>query len=341
MKRATLIVPPPFHGDRILDPKDALNRDDCLAFFHELKASLFRRGYHLRTQDFHPAETSELCLYVNLPRKKMKEGSSLIPRDRSHLLMLESEVTLPSQWSRRRHLPFRTVFTWNDDWADNQKYFKFTHAFRIPKKVHNARFERERLCTLISSGHIAFYRNELYSERIKSIRWFEKNHPEAFEFYGIGWDRPAFTGNRIVNLCNRIPGLRKWAAPELRSWRGPVTNKQDALARYRFAICYENVYGIRGYITEKIFDCMFAGTIPIYWGAEEISDVIPEDCFVDRRRFKSHEDLYEYLTAMSESEHARRIRVIESFLQSKAADQFDAAMVADQLVRTAIERTLV
>jgi hypothetical protein len=30
---------------------------------------------------------------------------------------------------------------------------------------------------------------ELYSKRVEAIKWFEKNHPEDFDFYGIGWDR--------------------------------------------------------------------------------------------------------------------------------------------------------
>ena len=48
-----------------------------------------------------------------------------------------------------------------------------------------------------------------------------------------------------------------------------------------FAICYENARDIPGYITEKIFDCFFAGCVPIYWGgAPNVTDHIPANTFI-------------------------------------------------------------
>ena len=40
----------------------------------------------------------------------------------------------------------------------------------------------------------------------------------------------------------------------------------ENLANYRFNLCPENSLG-EGYITEKIFDSIRSGCIPIYWGA--------------------------------------------------------------------------
>ena len=50
--------------------------------------------------------------------------------------------------------------------------------------------------------------------------------------------------------------------------------------QYRFIICFENSYN-PGYITEKIFNCMLADTIPIYSGSPIIHDFINPDCFVN------------------------------------------------------------
>ena len=46
---------------------------------------------------------------------------------------------------------------------------------------------------------------------------------------------------------------------------GPVPDKRNFLASFRFCICFENSSGT-GYITEKLFDAWLAGCIPIYWG---------------------------------------------------------------------------
>ena len=75
-------------------------------------------------------------------------------------------------------------------------------------------------------------------------------------------------------------------SPFFPSWKGPIDNKKKVLEQYRFAICYENVQDSPGYITEKIFDCFFAGCIPLYRGASNISDYIPSSCYIDRRKLK-------------------------------------------------------
>ena len=38
-------------------------------------------------------------------------------------------------------------------------------------------------------------------------------------------------------------------------------------------------------MTEKLFDCFFSGTVPVYWGAPDVFDWVPADCFIDMRQF--------------------------------------------------------
>jgi hypothetical protein len=52
--------------------------------------------------------------------------------------------------------------------------------------------------------------------------------------------------------------------------------------KYKFIICYENSYA-DGYITEKIFNCFFAKTIPIYKGSEKITNYINKNSFINGR----------------------------------------------------------
>ena len=44
-------------------------------------------------------------------------------------------------------------------------------------------------------------------------------------------------------------------------------------------------------MTEKIFDCFYAGTIPLYLGATDITDLIPADAYIDCRRLSSWEQI--------------------------------------------------
>jgi hypothetical protein len=107
-----------------------------------------------------------------------------------------------------------------------------------------------------------------------------------------------------------------------KNYRGTVTCPRECLKHYRFCICYENMRDVRGYITEKLFNCLISYCVPIYWGASNITDYVPEGCFIDRRAFTDYETLYQYLKQMSAAEYARYLENIVQFLQSPAALKF-------------------
>jgi hypothetical protein len=52
--------------------------------------------------------------------------------------------------------------------------------------------------------------------------------------------------------------------------------------QYKFIICYENSYK-NGYVTEKIFNCFLAKTLPIYKGAPNVKEYFNEGSFIDAR----------------------------------------------------------
>lgn len=62
--------------------------------------------------------------------------------------------------------------------------------------------------------------------------------------------------------------------------------------KYKFIICFENSYNT-GYVTEKIFNCFFAKTIPIYLGDPDICKYINPESFIDARSNNWHERLKE------------------------------------------------
>lgn len=150
-------------------------------------------------------------------------------------------------------------------------------------------------------------RIELYSERRRAIRYF--HHHEGFHLYGGGWDRWRLGVSY---------GDYKAA---LRCWQGRCENKIETLSAYRFSICYDNTI-FPGYITEKIFDCFYAGCVPVYLGAPDISDYIPRECFIDRRRFGTYQELDKFLAQLGPTEFDAYRQAIENFLQSTAFDPF-------------------
>ena len=48
------------------------------------------------------------------------------------------------------------------------------------------------------------------------------------------------------------------------------SRKLSLLARYKFTLAFENSRAA-GYVTEKLFQPLIAGSLPIYWGAPDVA----------------------------------------------------------------------
>jgi hypothetical protein len=55
--------------------------------------------------------------------------------------------------------------------------------------------------------------------------------------------------------------------------------KEDGLDSYRYSVAIENSC-INSYITEKFYDCIITGCVPLYFGAPNIADYFPEKSFI-------------------------------------------------------------
>ena len=111
---------------------------------------------------------------------------------------------------------------------------------------------------------------------------------------------------------------------QFHSYIGEVESKHKVLINYKFSICYENAFNLPGYITEKIFDSFFAGNIPVYLGANDICDQIPSNTFIDKRNFKSYEELYSYMKNMPEGVYNSYLNAIRAYLNSDMIQKFSA-----------------
>ena len=102
-----------------------------------------------------------------------------------------------------------------------------------------------------------------------------------------------------------------------KAFKGELETKWETLASYDFALCFENAY-IKGYLTEKLFECLRVGTIPIYLGATDIEELVPPDCFIDMRRFADYSELLTYLKELDQQAVRRYREAGRAFLELKS-----------------------
>lgn len=204
------------------------------------------------------------------------------------------------------------VYTIDDDLVDNSKFFKFYYPVLQPMLTSLPSFTEKNLCAMIV-GH-------WFSERLPIVDFFAGKPADSLHLYGIP---PQQYENHPMSK-GRIPGF--YSGPE----------KLNVLKQYKFSICFENTHTTPGYITEKIFDAFAAGCVPIYWGPNNVEKYIPAECFIDYRKF-NNEELYDFITSMTESEYGQYLTCIQVYLESEEAQLFSMEHFEEALLQAALD----
>lgn len=329
MKNCSLVMSG-VRQDELFNLGSNLNRDNGFNSWVILRDTFLKHQFSLHTDDVNGDNDVAFELHVEAQRTGVS-----VP---CYLLMLETPQVCPANGIDENLACYRKIFTWNDALVDKKRFVKanFPNLLRVHPVDGFAK--RDRFCCLISGNRTLDAQDEriLYTERVKVIRWFETHAPQDFDLYGVDWDMPVIPSGLRGKLLRRFwRGLSCLVKLHpFPSYRGRVQHKREVLQYTRFSLCYENIRDIPGYITEKIFDSFFSGCVPVYWGASNVSDYIPADCFIDRRRFADTEAVYKHLKNMTEDEFRGYQQRIATYLQSDAAYPFSAEAMAETIVNT-------
>lgn len=291
-------ITPGYWGELFSIHNPVFNRDNCLEVLYRLREVAKDAGYELlqadNLNDLHDFEylvVFDVLLWD-------EEVLARYPKEKKILFLWEPPSVIAADYDLENHRNYSKVITWRDDLVDGKKYFKFHYPVLRPMIPVTIDYKYKNLCTLIACNKGSTYPGELYSERRNLIAFYENNPSADFTLFGKGWPTT------------------------IKKYGGPIHTKVDYLKYFRFCYAYENVKGIPGYITEKIFDTFQAGTVPIYWGAPNISDYIPENCYILRENFPDDEALYSYIKNMSEAEYQSYIENIRKYLSSEKAQAY-------------------
>lgn len=291
-------ITPGFWGQLFAIENPLFNRDGGLEVLYQLREEAKRVGYELIQADALDNLGDFEYLVVFDVFLDQLPAIAKYPKEKLILFLWEPPSVIPENFNLTNHRFFSKVYTWHEGLVDGKKYFKFHYPVMreiIPKTIP---FSERMFSTLIACNKGSSYPGELYSERQRVIYYFENLGGDDFVLFG------------------------KWWPAHLKTYGGVIERKVDYLKYFRFSFAYENIRGLPGYITEKIFDCFHAGVVPIYWGAPNVEKVIPEGCFIDRRDFLTNEELHRFLKKMSAAEYERYLENIKAFLHSPQAALF-------------------
>lgn len=302
-----------YFSDKIFDVHACKLGQNLLMPYTLLKEKVEKQGGEVHTLDLLNLKDVDIVLFFDLPedsivtirnpikvfiyfvKKKWKYDfflKILLMKNRPPMYLIINEPPVVNNTSYRDnyHVYFKKIFTWNRDLVDNKKIFLLSIPQPFPSKLFFCPFEKKRKYVIVSSNKSSKHKDELYSARKRIISFFEER---GLDLYGYGWEKE-----------------------NLKCYRGITENKLETLSKYKFCFCFENMKNISGYVTEKIFDCFFSKCVPIYFGAEDITEIIPTKCFIDFRQFNSLEELEVKLNKIGEEEYSRYLFSAEQFINS-------------------------
>ena len=349
-----------FERDMLFEQPERMKTEaeEIMAPFIHLRERFAERGIRVHTAD--RLERRECGGRLNILMsfglmqryKRLAERSDVVL---SAFFAFESPVVEPSMYEGLpeicRH--FKRVFSFSD--SDSlqpvTKHSLKLEPFCLPYPFDEIRddvWQRgdRRFIVMINHNKLpALYWQELYTQRPAAVEFFARY--DEIDLYGQGWDAPPFqmgttwkpaTLQRAERLLQqqwqRLRPNRQLQAAR-RVYRGAVKSKIQTLGDYTFCLCFENV-ALSGWITEKIFDCFVAGTVPVYWGASDIEQHVPTDSFIDMRRFRDYSELRTFLKSLRPADIQAYKEAGRDFMSSARFIPFKKQTFAD-LLTTIVE----
>lgn len=162
----------------------------------------------------------------------------------------------------------------------NKNAFKiFFTGEAIPAKIDTS-YKREKCitnhenfaCFLVSNG-----RDKSYYDGVDA-----RDHL----FFKLSLYKPVLSGGNHLNNIGKIV---------------PVKETNDWLSKCKFTIAYENKT-YPGYITEKLFQAHFAGSIPIYYSDVEAQKDININAIISAQKFSTEEELIDYIISVDKDD---------------------------------------
>ena len=159
---------------------------------------------------------------------------------------------------------------------DNRiSYFPFIHRFDFNNPndlaciLENKNIGKQ-ICIILEKRDIRgdYSINGIDMKALDYLRWeYASRLGKRIDCYGKTWE----PYSNIINYCeakNRFLDQERVI---------------DIMSKYTFALIIENCNG-DGYVSEKIYDALAVGCIPLYYGNNNNQLGIPEDCYIDLKQ---------------------------------------------------------
>ncbi len=320
--------------DKIFDLSLPFNRDCSLQVWHDFRESCHSLGWSVSTFDNVQDQFDVYLVLDPNPEKINVLGKQRLKR--SILQFFEPPDVAPQQYDKE-HLEYisRTcpvILCCNKKLCQDYGFTYFPwYVYYYPHKAKQITPAKDRkgVCMIAANKF-----NRHPSSELDFRREFVKRlstYPELisqFELYGRYWLNAVGTIRKLIpnHIANRLTILDKvlvkierkipWNSKFRAVARGVISSKGDVLVNAKFYVIIENMYW-DGYVSEKIFDAIQFGSIPIYYGADNVQEYIPSSIFINGRSFTDPLDSIDFALSLTDQQLDDMIRKGQDWLVSE------------------------
>ena len=201
-------------------------------------------------------------------------------------------------------------------------YLAYPHDLKIGEDIPSFS-ERSITASMLATNRNVIFNcsKSLYNQRQEVIQQFELTDNFDFRLFGKYWDK-SFVKCGVMSrvqfeLSKRLSFGSTVFTPskKLKNWYGHASKKSEVLKTSKFNFCFENIYGLDGYISEKLLDSINFGSVPIYYPSYEIEKkFFPSELYYDYRDFENFESLIDFMENFDEGAYNNWRSLAQDFL---------------------------
>lgn len=248
---------------------------------------------------------------------KDERGWTTAPeKERSILMCFEGPVRNPEVYKKEFQREFLATMQTVED-IGTSEYFVIPRSFNTIKEFFWKPKEK-KLCFIGEDKQPIDDPSDLTYYRRARVGYYTSLLGSDFSLYGRNWEMmvPSWKGElqpKDNGLCGyNIPSPVK---PRPVFW----DKKFEVLSNHKFTLAIEN-QSMPGHVTEKVFQAMCCGSIPIYVGHDSNRKIVPADCTIQEWE-------------MEKCDIELKRATILSWLMSQGAMKFSSVTFAEKLCR--------
>ena len=283
-------------------------------FPHELSEMIFRSFSHLNlNQSFLRSDNfkdSDIHFEFNFDKGRIK------PQGKYNVLILwEPKSFMPWQYKDSVMAKFDLVIPMSPWRAEKLKLENWAlHPGEIKSLKVDEKTRTKNIVMINSAKFSANFSSNYGLRRDISKKLFASKL--GYELYGQNWNMPKFK-----ELRERIWAIRKevqaFNIPDLfeafsnisyryPEYRGPTADKFLELSRFRYALVIENE---SDWITEKLFDAISAGCVPVFIGPDLTQFSMLSKCTIQLKPYAS--TVLEYFRNVTEESYLAQKKLVD------------------------------